>query len=88
MRESEIVTNYVIRKDDKLELRHTLEGHQLGVVSVDVNQQGTMAASSSLNSHVRLWDVEAGKQSKFIDAGPGIRRWDCTIIDVWINIVD
>ncbi len=29
------------RAEDKLELRHTLEGHALGVVSVDINQQGT-----------------------------------------------
>ena len=31
----------IARHDDKLELRHTLEGHQLGVVSVDINAQGT-----------------------------------------------
>ena len=29
------------RAEDKLELRHTLEGHALGVVSVDMNIQGT-----------------------------------------------
>lgn len=29
------------RQDNKLELRHTLEGHQLGVVSVDINSHGT-----------------------------------------------
>ena len=30
-----------------------------------------VAASSSLDSHIRLWDIEAGKQIKSIDAGPG-----------------
>ena len=30
-----------------------------------------MAASSSLNSHIRLWDIESGKSIKSIDAGPG-----------------
>ena len=29
------------RTDGKLELRHALEGHQLGVVSVDINRNGT-----------------------------------------------
>ena len=29
-----------------------------------------MAASSSLDSHVKIWDLENGKQAKSIDAGP------------------
>ncbi len=36
-----IVEYFSFRADDKLELRHTLEGHALGVVSVDINLQGT-----------------------------------------------
>lgn len=32
----------------------------------------SVAASSSLDSHIRLWDLEAGKQIKAIDAGPGM----------------
>ena len=31
----------LFRAEDKVELRHTLEGHALGVVSVDMNIQGT-----------------------------------------------
>ena len=62
----------VVRCDDRLELRHRIEGHQLGVISVDVNKQGTVAASSSLNSQIRLWDIETGKLIKDIDAGPGL----------------
>ncbi|ROL52810.1 WD repeat-containing protein 61, partial [Anabarilius grahami] len=56
--------------DEKLELQWTLEGHQLGVVSVDISQNGAIAASSSLDAHIRLWDLETGKQIKSMDAGP------------------
>lgn len=59
------------RSDEKLELQWTLEGHQLGVVSVDISQNGAIAASSSLDAHIRLWDLETGKQVKSMDAGPG-----------------
>lgn len=31
----------------------------------------TVAASSSLDSHIRIWDLESGKQMKAIDCGPG-----------------
>lgn len=41
-----------------------------GVVSVDINQTGTVAASSSLDSHIRFWNLETGSQVKSIDAGP------------------
>lgn len=54
-----------------MDLQWTLEGHQLGVVSVDISHTGSIAASSSLDAHIRLWDLETGKQIKSIDAGPG-----------------
>jgi len=60
-----------LRSDDKLELQWNLEGHQLGVVSVDISHDGAIAASSSLDAHIRLWDLESGKQIKSMDAGPG-----------------
>lgn len=59
------------RSDEKLELQWTMEGHQLGVVSVDISHNGAIAASSSLDAHIRLWDLETGKQIKSMDAGPG-----------------
>jgi len=59
---------------DKLEEKFKLEGHQLGVISVDIDETGTMAASSSLDSHIKLWDLETGKQLKDIDAG-AIDAW-------------
>ena len=31
----------------------------------------TVAASSSLDSYIRVWDLESGKQLKAIDCGPG-----------------
>lgn len=55
-----------------MEARHTLEGHLLGVVSVDTNPAGTIGVSSSLDAHVRLWDLESGKQLMDIDGGPGV----------------
>ena len=30
-----------------------------------------VGASSSLDSHVRVWDLDSGKMAKSIDAGPG-----------------
>ncbi|MBN3283247.1 WDR61 protein, partial [Polyodon spathula] len=56
--------------DEKLELQWSLEGHQLGVVSVDISHNGAIAASSSLDAHIRLWDLDSGKQIKSMDAGP------------------
>uniref|UniRef100_A0A9L0T8K6 Superkiller complex protein 8 n=2 Tax=Equus TaxID=9789 RepID=A0A9L0T8K6_HORSE len=57
-------------RDERLDLQWSLEGHQLGVVSVDISHTLPVAASSSLDAHIRLWDLENGKQIKSIDAGP------------------
>ncbi|XP_012867614.1 PREDICTED: WD repeat-containing protein 61 isoform X2 [Dipodomys ordii] len=57
-------------QDERLDLQWSLEGHQLGVVSVDISHTLPIAASSSLDAHIRLWDLENGKQIKSIDAGP------------------
>jgi len=32
-----------------------------------------VATSSSLDSHIRIWDLDVGKQIKSIDLGPG--KW-------------
>ena len=70
-----------VRSDEKLELQWNLEGHQLGVVSVDISHDGAIAASSSLDAHIRLWDLDSGKQIKSMDAGPGktLRRAPVTL---------
>lgn len=38
---------------------------------MDISHNGAIAASSSLDAHIRLWDLESGKQIKSMDAGPG-----------------
>lgn len=72
------------RSDEKLELQWTLEGHQLGVVSVDISHNGAIAASSSLDAHIRVWDLDSGKQIKSMDAGPG-RTGPQGTCDIWGN---
>eukprot|EP00116_Pleurobrachia_bachei_P000835 sb/3461097/ len=57
-------------RDDFLEYKSELKGHQLGIVSVTINSAGTVAASSSLDSTIKLWDLDSSKQIKSIDAGP------------------
>lgn len=57
-----------------LALRYIFDGHSLGLVSVDINSTGSVVASSSLDSHIRLWDLESGSQLKTID---------CTPVDSW-----
>ncbi|XP_046415394.1 WD repeat-containing protein 61-like [Neodiprion virginianus] len=57
-----------------LKLKHKLTGHSLGVVSVAVNSDGTKCASSSLDSSLRLWDLDTGEKVSSIDVGP---------VDIW-----
>ena len=60
--------------DDVLELRYIFEGHSLGVVSVDISADGKIAATSSLDCHIRFWDLESGNPAEgkvsVVDAGP------------------
>ncbi len=65
------------RDDERLDLRYIFEGHALGVVSVDINNNGSIAASNSLDSHIRLWDLDSGNQVQSIDAGP-VNAWTVT----------
>ncbi|XP_054162700.1 SKI8 subunit of superkiller complex protein-like [Oppia nitens] len=60
--------------DVSLDLRYIFEGHALGVVSVDVDSSGSIAASNSLDSHILLWDLVSGNQMQSIDAGP-VNAW-------------
>ncbi|VEN50255.1 unnamed protein product, partial [Callosobruchus maculatus] len=57
-------------QDDRLILKHNLEGHSLGVVSVAISNNGKMCASSSLDSSMRIWDLEKGEKITNIDVGP------------------
>ncbi|KAH1022518.1 WD repeat-containing protein 61 [Dendroctonus ponderosae] len=60
--------------EDKLELKHTLEGHSLGVISVAVSNNGKLCASSSLDASMRIWDLEKGEKIANVDVGP---------VDLW-----
>ena len=39
-----------------------------------------MGASSSLDSHVRVWDLDSGKMAKSIDAGPGTLKYPLLLL--------
>mmetsp|Transcript_22951 Transcript_22951/g.58651 ORF Transcript_22951/g.58651 Transcript_22951/m.58651 type:complete len:315 (-) Transcript_22951:284-1228(-) len=43
---------------DALKFEHTYQGHTLGVIAVTVSASGTRAASSALDSVIRVWDLE------------------------------
>lgn len=57
-------------KPPQLECRYKFEGHNLGVLSVAVNNEGKIGVSSSLDSHIKIWDLENGSLIRDIDAGP------------------
>jgi WD repeat-containing protein 61 len=64
----------------------TLEGHTLGVVSVVGSNNGLYAASVSLDSQIRLWDVFQHSLIKLIDAGP-MEAWVCKCVLIKVFIV-
>lgn len=47
------------------------------MVSVCLNKAGTILASTSLDSQIRIWDVKGKQQTRVIDAGP-VEAWSCT----------
>ena len=49
---------------------YTFEGHDLAVVSVTANGDGTRAASSSMDGSIRIYDLTSGSTVKTINAGP------------------
>ncbi|MES1905083.1 MAG: WD repeat-containing protein 61 [Paramarteilia canceri] len=51
-----------IWSEESLELKQTLKGHVLGVVSVDVEPSGLLCASSGLDSLVNIWDCQTGQK--------------------------
>lgn len=59
---------------DQLKLDKTLVGHSLGVISVALNSDCTICASSSLDSVLILWDLKNGSKIKSIMVGP-IELW-------------
>ncbi len=61
-------------KDDKIQFSKGLEGHSLGIVSVDVSSTGRIIASSSLDSTLCLWDTQNGQLLNQVTVGP---------VDLW-----
>ncbi|CAL7938669.1 unnamed protein product [Xylocopa violacea] len=62
------------QKNNSLQLKHRLTGHSFGVVSVAVSSDGSKCASSSLDSSLKLWDIETGEKISSIEVGP---------VDIW-----
>ncbi|KAI8368190.1 WD40-repeat-containing domain protein [Radiomyces spectabilis] len=57
------------------ELKHELEGHTLGVISVDASQDGSRLVTTSIDSTISLWNLEDnGALLKTITAAP-VEAW-------------
>ena len=77
----ETVRSFVLTGDgEKLALtrQHELRGHELGVTSVTTSAEGGLAASSALDSHIRVWSLDHGTEELTIDAGP-VEAWTVSL---------
>lgn len=54
----QIMWLYFCRDGNALNLLGPLEGHRLGIVSVDINKPGTLAASGSLDNQASFTGVQ------------------------------
>ena len=64
-----------------VENSHTYTSHTLGVVSVTVDPTGTFAASSALDSFIRVWNLQVNLaiEAGVLPALPGLQRcWSHT----------
>lgn len=57
-------------QDDELRLDRTLKGHNLSVISVALNKEGTLIASSAMDATLRLWDSVTGESVGCMDLSP------------------
>lgn len=57
-------------RPDDLELERTSTGHCLGVVSVAAHPSGVIAASASIDSFVRVFDVDTNATIATLEAPP------------------
>eukprot|EP00935_MAST-01C_sp_MAST-1C-sp1_P000163 g163.t1 len=67
------------------EKAHEMGGHQLGVISMAVNRDGTECTTSSMDSQIRVWDVEQGQMKKVIDAGP-VETWGIALHPAGVQV--
>lgn len=56
----------------------TFDAHQLGVISVDTDKRGVLAASSGLDMHVHVYDTVQQKTLRDIDTGP-METWSLSM---------
>ncbi|XP_054269482.1 SKI8 subunit of superkiller complex protein-like [Macrosteles quadrilineatus] len=56
--------------NDGLKERSILEGHGLGVVSVNFNKDGTLIASTGMDASLRIWNVAKGSCVSKMDIAP------------------
>ncbi|KAM7535196.1 hypothetical protein Aperf_G00000102205 [Anoplocephala perfoliata] len=56
--------------DNAFKLSCPLDGHRLGIVSVDINKPGTIAASASLDNQIIFWDLESRCQLNVFEGEP------------------
>ena len=72
----ETLRSFKISGNEKVDIVRQLDmcGHHLGVTSVAVCPEAALAASSALDSRIRLWNLESGKEALSFDAGP-LEAW-------------
>ncbi|KAL3162354.1 hypothetical protein ABBQ32_010037 [Trebouxia sp. C0010 RCD-2024] len=56
--------------DGKVKRHHNYSGHTLGVISVDVDPSGEFAASSALDSFIRVWSLQDHITKDVIETPP------------------
>lgn len=61
----------VYREDDhQVKRHHNYSGHTLGVISVTVDPSGVYAASSALDSFIRVWNLDSHATQAIIETPP------------------
>lgn len=55
-------------EDKQIQLKHTLEGHCLGVISLAANKEGTLLATNALDATVKFWDLETGEETNVMES--------------------
>lgn len=74
----EIVRSFTVTSDNRIERKSEFRGHVLGITSVSTangTREGQgIAVSSSLDSHIRVWDLDKETELCAIDAGP-VEAW-------------
>ncbi len=62
--------NVYHEQDHKVKRQHNFTGHTLGVITVAVDSSGEFAASSALDSFIRVWSLENHETKDIIETPP------------------